>query len=176
MSQILNLYRVSAAHFEQIQQANHWKAVTSVATGEIGFQDSMPAIEYLLHKAGVAEDLASTLFYPSVELIQGQHVHDIDFDAMDGDELFEYYSNVLTYTSPEMVSLLWQAIQPISVEQIGSLYNSLELRENNFGSWHDNESEDHAYNRRHLTRDYQALLEFYEAASRAGEYVFCLGA
>jgi hypothetical protein len=176
MSQILNLYRAPAAHFEQIQQANHWEAVTSLATGEIGFQGSEPAIEYLLRKAEIAEDLASTLFYPSVELTQDQYVHDIDFDAMDGDELFEYYSNALTYTSPETVSLLWQAIQPISVEQISDMYNSLELRENHLGSWHDNESEDHAYNRRHITQDYQALREFYEAASRAGEYVFCLGA
>lgn len=176
MSQILNLYRVAAAYFEQIQQANHWEAVTSVATGEIGFQGSEPAIEYILRKAGVSEDLASTLFYPSVELTQGQYVHDIDFDAMDGDELFEYYSNVLTYTSPETVSLLWKVIEPISVEQISTMYNSLELRENQLGSWHDNESEDHVYNRRHLTQDYQALRQFYEAASHASEYVFCLGA
>jgi hypothetical protein len=175
MSQILSIYRVPAAHFEQIQKANHWEAVTSVATGEIGFQGSEPAIEYLLSKAGIAEDLASALIYPSIELTQGQYVHDIDFDAMDEDELFEYYSNALTYTSLETVNLLWQKIQPISVEQIGAMYNSLELREKNLGSWHDNESEDHAYNRRHITQDYQALREFYEAASRAGEYVFCLG-
>lgn len=176
MSQILNLYRVAAACFEQIQQANHWEEVTSVATGEIGFQGSEPAIEYLLRKVGVAEYLASTLFYPSVELTQDQYVHDIDFDVMDGDELFEYYSNALTYTSPETVGLLWQAIQPISVEQISYMYNSFELRENHFGNWHDNESEEYAYNRRHVTQDYQALRQFYEVASRAGEYIFCLGA
>jgi hypothetical protein len=175
MSQILNLFRVPAAHFEQIQQANHWESVTTVATGEIGFQGSEPAIEYLLSKAGVAEEFASALFYPSVELTQGQYIHDIDFDAMDEDKLFEYYSNALMYTSPETVSLLWRKIQPISVEQISAIYNSLELREKNLGSWHDNESENQAYNRRHITQDYQTLREFYEAASHAGEYVFCLG-
>jgi len=161
-------------HFEEIQQANDWQLVARLATNEIGFDGSFQALEYLLIKAGVTEDAASTLFYPSVELVQGKEVHDIDVDAMDGDELFDYYSNALTYTMPKTVGLLWQAVQAISVEQISSLYNSQELRAKGIypWNWHDDESENQAFNRRHITQDYQALQKFYEAASHAGDYVF----
>ncbi len=178
MGQTLIIYRVPAAHFKQIQQANHWEAVTSVATGEAGFDGSFQALQYLLGKTGVAENLDSLLFYPEIELAQGQQVHDVDFESMDGEEIFEYYSDAITYTDPETVRLLWQTLQPISVEQLSGLYNSQELVSSKVypWNWHDNESEDYAFNRRHVTQDYQALREFYEAASRAGEYVFCLGA
>ncbi|RYE90336.1 MAG: DUF1877 family protein [Cytophagaceae bacterium] len=174
MGQQVGLYRVRPEDFPIIKRENSWQTVLRLATGNVEFDGSFMALEFLLQKSELTQETADTLFYPSEVVAPNQLFEEFAFDTdEEANQLLDYYAGRITYTTPSACQALWNALQQVSVDQLSSLYNSRELRDADIYPtvWHDDERENQAFNRRHITQDYAALRHFYEAAATFGEYI-----
>lgn len=175
MSQTLVLCRLSAIDFAAVQQENSWQVMYQLAIEQLGLDSSFMAIEYLLQLAGLSAELASAAVYPPHVLAPDEAFEAGDYE--DPDALLAHFEARLTYATPATCQQVWWHLQQVTAEDISRLYNARKLNADGIypNCWHDDESENLAFNRRYVVEHYALLRDFYKAAATAGEYVLSAG-
>lgn len=172
MGQAATLYRVSPATFKQLENIDDNRPFdASSAKDYFTFDGSSTALEYILSKQQetITASLVSEIFNPS------QSLGSETFETLLPEEQFEFYENSkwIPFIDPLTVSKLDAFFKEISTDKIQAMYNAEELNENSIYPeiWHNDNSDDLAFNRKHLTDDFIQLKEMIKHANEDGDYV-----
>lgn len=182
MGMSLVLFRIAATHFVEIKAENKPEAVIALATGSVSFDKTFHGLEYLLVKAGLPQATVNTLLYPNTALDEEKAAQSADFDFENADEdavmrAVDYFDEAISYIAPVEVTAMCQALASVTAEQFGAAYSSRELNEAGIypENWRNNEAPNNAFNRTDTVAEFLHLQQFYQQASKAGDYVFFLG-
>jgi hypothetical protein len=174
MSQSSTLYIVTQETFKEIEKANGKKISPSKLTNTFfTFQGSSMALEFLLSKGRdeSTKKLIEEIFNPQ-SCIGISDVSMMDFNSIEEEELWNLLDGVV-YISPEKGQLISSILDSIIEEEISNNYNSDEL--NNGGIypeiWHDDNSEDQAFNQKHILEDFKELKSLLKKAAENQDYI-----
>jgi hypothetical protein len=165
MSQSATLYRISQKTFFEVQSAPEISFDVALAKDNETFDGSFLALEFILSKSFAA---VTKLFNPT------NHLGKKDFENLSIEEQFENYESGLTVSviSPDTVSEMNELLTQVSESTIR--YDSQELNDNDIYPqvWHDNNSHDQVYNKRHILEDLIKLKTILKKAEIENDYIF----
>jgi Domain of unknown function (DUF1877) len=180
MGQSATLYRVSTESFKVIEESEN-KDRSNLITHKLRkdystFEDSFMAIEYILEKgeSPSTKELISQIFIPQNSL--GGY----DFSGLSEKEILNILMNMkeedasYSYLNPDTISKLNSFLNHISDAEIQSRYDADELNDNEIYpyEWHNDNSEDLAYNERHILKDVVQLKSIIATAQKENDYIF----
>ncbi|WP_316793769.1 DUF1877 family protein [Pedobacter frigoris] len=169
MSISVTFYRLSEQAIKRLNESLKFDAdsAKSYAT----FNGSLEAVAYLLSKQkdNSIVELLNEILSPK------QAIGIQDLSSLDPLELFELYSadRLFPYLSPQKISKLLGVFSEFSATDISSAYNSNELNMHKVYPeiWHDDNSENQAYNERHLLDDFERLKKIFSSAKDEQDYI-----
>lgn len=176
MSQSATLYSVIPEKFLEVEKANGKKVKPLQLTDEyICIQGSFDAIVFILSKGRtqLQQALISEIFAPKAG-IGGTDISTIDFASIEEEELWNLMDCV-EYLSPDKVQAVSTLLETITEQEVSNSYNAQELNTNGIYPevWHDDNSEDQAYNKRHVLEDFTELKFFFQKAAMCQNFVLC---
>ncbi|MFN0293040.1 DUF1877 family protein [Pedobacter helvus] len=173
MSQSATLYRISNDTFRQLEtSADRPQFEISSAKNYTTFQGSFMGLEYILSKG---QDISTTeiineIFNPKKSL-GGQ-----DIEKLSLEEQMEFYENggVIYYLDTTTISKLNNLLDTFSEADIQTKYDANELNDNGIypAVWHNDNSPDQAYNKRHIIEDFKELKTIINQAREDNDYIF----
>jgi len=170
MSQSATLYLISNSNFEKLKNDSDF---SKMADEYETFEQNFEGLTYILTKAlpKDSETLINEIFNPIEFIGEPQDFENIDFDDFDEDLIFG--NKTIYYLSPEKVVLINGLLQPLNDSTIGNLYDSKELNNNGVYPevWHDDESEDQAFNKRHIIEGVNSLKTIFTKAKDKQYYI-----
>ena len=173
MSQSATLYRISEDSFEQLKKLDDKQQfpVTTLAKGYSIFHGTFLGLEFILSKGKDTQtaELISEIFTPQ------QSLGDENLENMTLDEQIEFYENggPIYYLDKKIISAINMLLINITDSYIDEMYDSTELNDNGIypNIWHDDNSSDLAYNKRHLQEDITALKQIFKQADEDNNYM-----
>ena len=149
MGQSATLYRISQDEFDQLR-----KEPTSfkmeMTLGHKTFEQNFEGLIFLLTKvsSSAMHALIHEIFYPSESLGKSPGFEQSDFDPLADDFFFD---ESISYLNREKILATKFFLDGVDEHQLLSTYNAKELNDNGIypGVWHNDESADQAFNRRH---------------------------
>jgi hypothetical protein len=168
MSQSATLYRISQDYFNQLEQSGNRKKfnIITIAKNYMIFHGSFMGLEYVLSKGKDAKiaELLRELFSPK-QALGGQ-----EFDRLSPLEQLSFYEsgNYIPYLDTVTISRLNDFLDTISEADIHSNYSATELNEYGIYPevWHNDNSPNQAYNKKHLLDDFTGLKTIIKQASQ----------
>lgn len=176
MSQSATLYPISQESFAIIEKAKGKNVRPFDYTSEYEtFQGTFMGLEFVLSKDRdkATISLIEEIFNPKKTVGQAD-TNNLDFSKLSQDEL-ESLTDFISYLSPEKVEKINNILTKISEQEVADKYNSEELNTNEIypWCWHDDESEDQAFNKKHLLQDFKLLKDFFNKAASNKNYILC---
>jgi Domain of unknown function (DUF1877) len=173
MGMILNIIEIDSEDFQKYN-GNPLEFNYDAALSSISLEKNYDGIRYLLNKydfEGI-ELLGDKIINPH-EVLGGP----IDFDSLD----LENYDDLdkildqISFISNTDVKMLNSYLKDIDKTKLLDLYHSKELNTNDIypAIWHDDESEDLGYNRRHIENGFDRLFELYAKVANNSNFI-CL--
>lgn len=172
MGQSATLYRIANSTFVQSENPDiDVSFYISSAKSDATFEGSFMGIEYVLSKGLHHSDkeLLSEIFNPT-KLIGGE-----DVESLPIEEQFELYENggIIPYLDPFTISKINRLLSEMSEAAVDLNYNAKELNKNGIYPevWHDDNSADQAFNKRHLSEDFIELKTIISQAHQEQDYI-----
>lgn len=172
MSQSATLYRISNETFRQLEtSADSPQFEISSAKNYRTFQGSFMGLEYILSKGqnNSTTEIINEIFNPTKSL--GGH----DIEKLSLEEQMEFYENggVIYYLDSITISRLNNLLDTFSEADIQTKYDANELNDNGIypSVWHNDNSPDQAYNRRHILEDFIELKTIINEARQENDYI-----
>jgi len=171
MSQSVNLYQISKDDFEEFSK--NYKTVNLEFTDDNSsvFDQNFEGLNFLL-SSFFGEQLPEPfekLFYPQ-EFIGDE----IDYNQFDLDDIVNFpESNAVYFIDPKNILEINETLNKIDNDKILSFYNALNFNVNDVypSVWHNDESEDQAFNKRHLEEGLELLRKTFSKASNSKSYI-----
>lgn len=145
--------------------------LSSCAKNYATVQQSFMGIEFILAKGQDNEtvELANELFYPKQQL-GGQ-----EFETMTPEEQFEFYEsgNFMPYLDTPKIIKINEVLKKVSEADIDSRYDAEELNKNGIYPevWHNDNSFDKAFNKRHIIEGITELKTIFQQAQQDKDYM-----
>lgn len=172
MSQSATLYRISEDDFLQLKNLEDRRNPNIIAKSDANFQGSFcGGIEFVLSKGRdkTIVELINQIFAPGKGL--GQE----EFDSLPIEGKFDLIEsgNYIPYHDHIVITNINNFLVNISENTVHENYNSKELNEKNIYPciWHDDESPDKAYNKRHIIEDVLQLKNIFQEAYNEKDYI-----
>jgi hypothetical protein len=165
MGQAATLYRISQDQFDRLKkEPTSFKIEMTV--DHKTFEQNFEGLMFLLNKVSLNShrNLVQELFYPSESLGNSVNFEQDDFDRL-GDQSFLENESV-SYLSNEKIQVIKLFLAGIDEHQLLRTYDAKELNDNGIYPcvWHNDESPDQAFNRRHIQEGFQNLKQLFEEA------------
>ncbi len=179
MSQVMYYDRVSKEAFFTLSENadNGIFKLFPKSKGSFGIMKTFMGIEFILRKVydkSFRKEI-NELNYPSTYLGKTIDCDSIEFHSLTAIEQLNLFDSTprIEYISDINVKRISLFLNKIEVEKIENSYDSNELNENGIYPrvWHDDESENLAYNLRCILDDIKQLTPFFQNASNEGDYV-----
>lgn len=170
MSQSTTLYRISKDKFNELETSGGSSFEPSWAKNYITLQGSFMALEFILSK----DQDDSTLEQIQELFSPAQSIGDqIGIDDLDSFEEFDFDAMPIPYIDTETIGNIHKALDKISTAEIESLYDADELNSNGIYPeiWQDDDSQDQAFNFRHVSDDFTELKSIIKKAAEEGDYI-----
>lgn len=171
MSQSASLYPITPSEFELLKQEADLDQLQDISFRAEVFEQNFEGLQYLLTKFFKGDDLnvINLIFSPTEFLGE-----EIDYTAIEFDEDFDEVEQPLFYVSPANVAAVNTLLQTVNDDEFADIYNADELNENEVYPevWHNDESDDQAFNKRHLSEGLRYLKQLFNDAAANGNYVF----
>lgn len=171
MSQSTTLYRIPKDKFSELENSGGNSFEPSWAKNYITLQGSFMALEFILSKDqddSTIEQLQE-LFNPG-QTIGGSNIGIEDLDSF---EEFDFDDMPIPYLDTETIGNIHNTLDKISSTEIESLYDAEELNSNGIYPeiWQYDNSQDQAFNFRHISEDFIALKSIIKKAAEEGDYI-----
>jgi len=171
MSQSATLYPITPSEFELLKHEAGLDQLQDVSTRAEIFEQNFEGLQFLLAKFFKGNDLTviNEIFSPSEFLGE-----EIDYTAIEFEDDFDEVEEPLFYVSPEKVKAINALLVTVDDDKFLSLYNADELNANEVYPeiWHNDESDDQAFNKRHLAEGLRYLKQLFNEAAANGNYIF----
>lgn len=171
MSQSVNLYRISRDEFQKFSlNKNSYNFNFSNGNSSV-FDQNFEGLNFLflLYYKEQLPEVLKHLFYPQ-EFVG----EEIDFEEIDYDNLDDFpESNAIYFLNPERVTEVDTILNIMDNEKVINFYNSDNFNLNDIypTTWHNNESEDQAFNKKHLEEGLNLLKKTISQASKNEDYI-----
>lgn len=167
----ITLYQIDQITFEKAA-ANPAHFDEDGAIGYEHFEKNFDGIRFLIGKYHPNEDqnLINEIFYPKSYL--GEKIDDIDYSTV---EDFSFLDKPrIEYLPIEKVKSINTLLKKTNIEKLLTLYDYNELNGNGIypGIWHDDESPNKAFNKRHIAEGLKELQACFEVATENNYYIF----
>ncbi|KUJ60736.1 hypothetical protein AR687_17075 [Flavobacteriaceae bacterium CRH] len=175
MSQSVNLYQISKKNFEEFSNNHESFDFNFSENNSSIFDQNFEGLLYLFstyYDQQLPESLEK-LFFPKDFIGK-----DIDFNEIDFDNIEDFpESTSISFINPTTISEVNTFLHTIENDKILASYNADDFNLNNIypGVWHNDESEDQAFNKRHLAEGLQLLKETISQASNNENYILFFG-
>lgn len=172
MSQSATLYRISQDNFEQLERSKGNQRFDMDSSKNFAtFQGSFMALEFILAKGRDTStiDIVNELFNPKNVL--GQQ----EFDSLPPEEKFEFYESgkLIPYLNTATIAGLNDLLDKVSETDIHLNYDAKELNDNGIypGVWHNDNSENMAYNERDILEGLAELKAIVSQAEKEKDFI-----
>ncbi|MBE8726109.1 DUF1877 family protein [Flavobacterium hungaricum] len=175
MSQSLNLYQINKSNFEELSKNYQSYNLDFSDHNSSIFEQNYEGLIFLFstyYNQELPESLEK-LFYPQDFIGEEMNISDIDFDNIDD---FPEASSTY-YLNPETIKEIDTILNSIENDIILSFYDADNFNANDIypNAWHNDESEDQAFNKRHLEEGLQLLKETISKAKKNQNYILFFG-
>jgi hypothetical protein len=130
-------------------------------------------IEFILKKIldSKQHGIVENLFHPEDYLGEKPDYENMDFDQV---VFNEFDDNSIGFLAPSQILEMDNLLRIITSNGLEKSYDSSELNASGVYPeiWHDNESNDQAFNKRHIAEGIGQLKSILERAKRNGNYIF----
>jgi hypothetical protein len=174
MSQSATLFRITPEKFDLVKKTNGKKVDPGKLSEESStYHGSFMALEFILLK-GKDEStsrLIKEIFNPQ-NCIGCEDMSRVNLDTITEEELQHRIDSVL-FITPENVKEINDILRSVTEYEIDRNYNWRELNQNDIypWCWHDDNSADQAFNKRHILGDYKELKIFFQRAVNCNNYI-----
>ncbi len=172
MGQSSTFYEIKKTDFNKIKNEVSLFKIQETESMETLEQNAF-GVEFILKKVFDTKhhEVIEQIFYPKEFLGEKPDYVNMNFDEID---LCDIINNSISYLEPDQISKIDSLLNSISNNEIGEKYNSSELNSNEIYPevWHDNESDDQAFNKRHICEGYEQLKSIFNRANENGNYIF----
>lgn len=172
MSQSATLYRISQGTFIQLENlGNDTSFDMSSANSCVTFEGSFLGLTYVLSKNrnDLDQELINGIFNPA-KLLGAENVESLPFE-----DQFELYDSegLIQYQDPLMISSINRLLNGVSETDFGLNYDAKELNDNEVYPyvWHNDNSADKIFNKRHLLEEFIELKSFLLQAEKEQDYI-----
>lgn len=168
MGQSITLYRISKDTFERLKNGENFK--TSSAKSYSIFNGSFMGLEFLLSK-GQDKDtrqLITEIFAPSLSISEENKEQIFIDEPLEGFE-----EDIISYLENLKITQINNILEKVSEAEFRSRYNPKELNNNYIypSVWHNDNSQDQAFNERHLAEDFSSLKKIFKHATEEQDYI-----
>jgi hypothetical protein len=171
MSQSASLYPITPSEFEVLKQETDLDQLPDMSSRAEVFEQNFEGLNFLLAKFFEGNDTAliGEIFSPTEFLGK-----EIDYTTIDFDVDFDEIEQPLFYIAPAKVTAINTLLATVNDDKFASRYNADELNANDIypAVWHNDESDDKAFNKRHLEEGLRYLKELFKEAAANGNYIF----
>lgn len=179
MSQVMYYDRISKEAFLTLSENadNCIFNLFPTSKGSFGIAGTFMGIEFILRKAydNFFRQEINEFNYPSTHLGKIIDYDSIEFKNLTAFEQSDLFNSTprIEYISDMNVKRISSFLNQIQENEIKKAYNSKQLNENGIYPrvWHDDESENLAYNLRCILDDIKLLTSFFQNASNENDYV-----
>jgi hypothetical protein len=162
MGQAATLYRIGQDQFNRLQN-NSAGFTIKMTLDHKTFDQNFEGLIFLLTKVSPSpmHDLIHEIFYPGNSLGDATRFEQGDFDP-----LSDEFAEPIRYLNTENIRATKLFLDGVDERQLLSMYDSKELNDNGIypGVWHNDESADQAFNRRHIQEGFQSLKQLFDEA------------
>jgi len=175
MSQSVNLYQISKNNFEEFSKNYEYFNFDFSENDSSIFDQNFEGLIYLFssyYNQQLPESL-DKFFYP-----QNFIGKEIDFSEIDFDNFEDFPESTSTYfIDPTTIGQVNSILVTIENNKILDFYNADNFNLNDIypGVWHNDESEDQAFNKKHLEEGLQLLKETIFQANTNENYILFFG-
>lgn len=172
MGQSSTLYEINKSDFSKIKHNTSLFRPNMAESYEI-FEQNFSGIEFILKKVidkRLTEKI-NEIFKPKLYLGTPIDYEKIDFTKID---FLEIEDKSINYLSPELIKEINSVLGTISTSEFIDKYDSIELNKNGIYPevWHDDESDDKAFNKRHIAEGIEQLKSVLNRTEKNGNYIF----
>ncbi|MFD1293858.1 DUF1877 family protein [Lutibacter holmesii] len=172
MGQSSTLYEIDKLNFEKV------KKDTSLFKSDLSksytiFEQNFFGLEFILKKTidKKLTEKIDQIFNPKCYLGEPVDYENIDFSQIDFSEIED---NSIYYLNPELIKEINVILNAISNSEFIMNYNSVELNKNRIYPevWHDDESDDQVFNKKHIAEGIEQLKSILDRAEKSENYIF----
>lgn len=172
MSQSATLYEISKKEFQKLENDPSCFRF-DIAEQYETFEQNFDGLLFVLTKC-VTEDkkeMINLIFYPSNFLGESIDFDSIDFDSLDNLSILG--NETISFLTSEQVGELKNILSQIDKTEFLKNYIPQELNENGVYPeiWHEDESSEQAFNKRHLEEGFDALCKLFNQAGKNENYI-----
>jgi len=172
MGQSSTLYEINKSDFSRIENDTSLFKPDISKSYEI-FEQNFSGIEFILKKTVDKKmtEKIDGIFNPKQCLGEPVDYENIDFTQIDFSEIED---NSINYLNPELIKEINTVLNSISTNEFIDKYNSTELNKNGIYPevWHDDESDDQAFNKRHIAEGIEQLKSILNRTEENENYIF----
>ena len=171
MSQSVNLYQISRIQFEQFSTNKESYNFKFSNDNSSVFDQNFEGLNFLIstYYKGHLPEALEKLFSPQEFVGEEIDYSEIDFDNLD--DLPE--TNAIYFLSPQSIAEVDIVLNKVDNLILLNFYNADNFNANDIypNIWHNDESEDQAFNRRHLEEGLKLLRKTISSASENDNYI-----
>jgi hypothetical protein len=172
MGQSLTFYEIKKNDFNKIKEDISLFKIRESESLETLEQNAF-GVEFIFKKLFDSKfhEIIEQIFSPKIFLGEKPDYENINFDEIDFSEITD---NSISYLEPDQISRIYNLLNSISDSEIREKYKSSELNSNGIYPevWHDDESDDQAFNKRHICEGFAKLKSIFNRANNNGNYIF----
>lgn len=172
MGQSSTFYEIKKTDFNKIKNEVSLFKIQETESMETLEQNAF-GVEFILKKLFNTKhhEIIEQIFNPKEFLGEKPDYENMNFDEIDFSEITD---NSISYLEPDQIVKIDNLLNSISNSEIGEKYNSSELNSNGVYPevWHDDESDDQAFNKRHICEGYEQLKSIFNRANENENYIF----
>lgn len=178
MGQSAIIYRVSTDNFDLLKKSKNRKEyrLSELSKEYSNFQGSFMGIEFILAK-NQDEETKQTLFEifsPSNSL----GIDDDEYESLDEYERYEFIEsgNYIPFLDNQKVAQINDILQNVTEKDVVERYSSAELNSNGIypSVWHDDNSENMAYNLREILEYINEIKKIFRLAVENEDYLLSI--
>ncbi len=170
MGQSSTLYEINKTDFNKIRAEISLFKIHEAESIET-LEQNVFGIEFILKKLFDSKhhETVEQIFNPTEFLGEKP-----DYENMNFDEIDFLKDNSISYLDPDQIFKINNMLTPISEREIREKYNSSELNLNGIYPkvWHDDESDNKAFNQRHICEGFEQLKSIFNRANNNRNYIF----
>lgn len=170
MGQSSTFYEINKTYFDEVKADMSLFKIHEAQSSET-LEENAFGIEFMLKKLFDAKhhETVEQIFNPKEFLGEKPDYENMNFDEIDFLE-----DNSISYLEPDQISKINNMLNRISEREIRAKYKSSELNLNGIYPevWHDDESDDQAFNQRHICEGLEQLKSIFNRADKNRNYIF----
>jgi hypothetical protein len=172
MGETATLYEITKTEFLKIQKDISLFNIEESESMETLDQNVL-AIEFILKKLFDIKyhEIINQIFTPIDFFGEKPDFKNLNFEEVD---LFDLEDNSISYLTPEQILRITNLLNSITKGEIQEKYNSSELNKNGIYPriWHDQESFNQSFNKRHIYEGFEQLVSIFNRANNNKNYIF----